>query len=119
MTTLPCFCLSIAPPAPEMSTGSIAPPTQSCLDLHTVNPATSRCAGSFNYDWEYRFPLEWSSLAEFHAWRREEELTYSIELIGSTVRDRKKNPLWMKKRLFVCSCQPSGSKSKYQKKFPD
>jgi hypothetical protein len=119
MTTLPHFRLSIAPPAPEMSTGPIAPPTQSRLDLRTVDPATSRRAGSFNYDREHGFPLEWSNLAEFHAWRREEELAYSIELIGSTVRDGKKNPLWMKKRLFVCSRQPSGGKSKYQKKFPD
>ena len=119
MTTLPHFRLSIAPPTPEMSTRLIAPPTQSCLDLHTVDPTTLRCVGSFNYNREHGFPLKWSNLAEFHTWHREEELAYSIELIGSTVRDGKKNPLWMKKCLFVCLRQLSGSKSKYQKKFPN
>jgi hypothetical protein len=112
------FRLSTVPPAPEMSTGPIAPPTQSCLDL-PVDPATSRRVGSISYNQEHGFLLEWCNLAEFHTWCREEELAYSIELIGSTVRDGKKNPFWMKNRLFVCSHQSSGGKSKYQKQFPD
>jgi hypothetical protein len=121
MTTLPRFRLSIRPPAPEMSSGPIALPTKLTLDLRTdprtEDPATSRHPGSFNYDRENGFPLEWSNLAEFHAWRREEELAYTIELIGSTVTPG--NALWLKKRLFVCSRQLSGGRSKYPKKFPD
>jgi hypothetical protein len=61
--------------------------------------------------------MEWAGPAEFEAWRREEELAYSIELIPSnTVHGGK---LWTLKRTYVCSRQPSGVPKKYQKKFPD
>ncbi len=74
--------------------------------------------GSFYYDRvRGRYPMEWARPAEFEAWRWEEELAYSIELIASsTVHGRK---LWVLKRIYVCSRQLSGGWSKYQKKFPD
>jgi hypothetical protein len=61
--------------------------------------------------------MEWAGPAEFEAWRREEELAYSIELIASkTVHG---GGLWTLKRVYVCSRQLSGGRSKYQKKHPD
>jgi hypothetical protein len=61
--------------------------------------------------------LEWSDFAAFNAWRREEELRYSIELIPSTVK--RGGPLWTEKRLYVCSRQLSGGLKPYEKKNPD
>jgi hypothetical protein len=60
--------------------------------------------------------LEWSDFAAFSAWRREEELRYSIELIASTVK--RGGPLWTEKRLYVCSRQLSGGRKQYEKKNP-
>ena len=92
MTTLH-YRLRIAPAAPapgvpEVTTGPSAPPVQLCLDLginptradgpDPVDPATSNKRGSFNYDRQSgEFPREWSDLATFEAWRREEELAMS------------------------------------------
>ena len=61
--------------------------------------------------------MEWGSLTEFDVWRQEEELAYSIELIGSTVK--RGNKLWLEKRLYVCSRQLSGGRSRYQIKHPE
>ena len=61
--------------------------------------------------------MEWAGLAEFEAWCREEELAYSIELIPSNTVHGKR--LWTLKQTYVCSRQPSGGPSKYQKKFPE
>jgi len=107
MTTMH-FCLSIAPPDASMMAGPSVPPAELCLDLRLTQsnapatperspctkcpsdnppetvetPATLTRRGSFNYDREHsNFPLEWSNLAAFNAWHREEELRYSIELI--------------------------------------
>jgi hypothetical protein len=67
--------------------------------------------------------LEWSDFAAFNAWRREEELRYSIELIASTVKRgvtvKRGGPLWTEKRLYVCSRQPSGGRTEFEKKHPD
>jgi hypothetical protein len=81
-------------------------------------PANSTKKGSFHYD-RVRggYPMEWAGPAEFEAWRREEELAYSIELIASSTLHSEN--LWTLKRVYVCSCQLSGGRSKYEKKFPD
>jgi len=43
-------------------------------------PATSRRQGGFNFDWEQGlYPLAWDNMANFQAWRQEEELAYTIE----------------------------------------
>jgi hypothetical protein len=106
------FHLSIAPLDATMRTGLSVPPAKLCLDLGLVwsnaptaleqsmrterpsnppetteTPATSTRRGSFNYDQERgNYPMEWSNLAAFNAWRWEEELRYSIELILSVVK---------------------------------
>ena len=126
-----------------MRTGPNAPPAELCLDLGLVRsnapaaseqstrterpsndppetaetPATSTRRGSFNYDRERgEYPMEWSDLAAFNAWRREEELRYSIELILSVVK--RGGPLWTERRVYVCSRQMSGGQKKYEKKNP-
>jgi len=140
MTTLLRFRLSIAPPDASMMAGPSAPPAELCLDLGLIAPAAperSLCAecpsddpsetaetlatstrrGSFNYDWERgNYPLEWSDLAAFNAWRREEERRYSIELIASRVRSG--GHLWTQNQLYVCSRQLSGGRKQYEKKNP-
>jgi len=84
------------------------------------NPATSMKRGSYNYDRDRGgFPYEWSDLAEFEEWRRDEERAYSIELIASSSVSAAPGALWSRKRVYVLSCQLSGGKSKYEKKFPD
>ena len=127
-----------------MRAGPSVPPAELCLDLGLIQsnapaalersphaerasddppetaetPATSTRRGSFNYDREHgNFPLEWSDLAAFNAWRREEELRYSIELIASRVRSG--GTLWTQNRLYVCSRQLSGGQKEYEKKKPD
>jgi len=116
MLTSTHFRLSIAPLDASMRTVPSVPPAELCLDLGLVwsnvpatleqsmctehlsddppetgeTPATSTRRGSFNYDQERgEYPMEWSDLATFNAWRREEELHYSIELILSMVKCRK------------------------------
>jgi hypothetical protein len=128
---------SIAPIDTSMTTALSAPPADLCPDLELVvpaapeqsprtecpsevpqgnAPATSIKRGSYNYDRVHGYPLEWSDFAAFNAWRREEELRYSIELIASTVK--RGGPLWTEKRLYVCSRQPSGGRKPYEKKNP-
>ena len=132
--------MSIAPLDASMTTGPSAPPAELCPDLGLVAPAapeqspraerrsdvppgtarapaTSTKCGSYNYDRAHGgYPLEWSDFAAFSAWRREEELRYSIELIASTVK--RGGPLWTEKRLYVCSRQLSGGRKQYEKKNP-
>jgi hypothetical protein len=59
--------------------------------------------------------LHWEDLSTFYAWRREEELTHSIELIASSSVSGGR--LWLQKRVYVCARQLSGGPSKYQKKY--
>jgi hypothetical protein len=138
---LPRFRLSIAPApvavAAELSTQTA--PLQLCLDLgigcqasgpreapaehgdthppdSADTPATSRKVGSFIYDKERGiYPLQWEDLSSFHAWRREEELAHSVELIASSTVSG--GCLWLQKRIFVCARQLSGGPNKYKKKF--
>jgi hypothetical protein len=122
------FCLSITPApvavAAELSIQTA--PLQLCLDLgigcqasgsreapaehgdthppdSADTPATSRKVSSFIYDKKRGiYPLQWEDLSSFHAWRREEELAHSVELIAfSTVSEGR---LWLQKRIFVWAC---------------
>ena len=77
--------------------------------------ATSRKRGSFNWDREHGFSLEWANLAEFEMWRQVEERTSSIELIRSSTRT---GVLFSRRQRFVCGRQDSGGLRKYQKKHP-
>ena len=147
MTTIPHFRLQVAPPtlgtAGPSATGA---PLMLCLDLDktqgnagpagsgeflvssdsldndipdvTKTPANSMRKGSFNYDREKGgFAHEWSSLAKFDAWRRQEELTYSIELV--TAWTGPGGRLFTQKKIYCCSRQQTGGDRHYQKKFPD
>jgi hypothetical protein len=107
MTTLAPFQLEIAPPTP----GTAGP------DL-TETPANLRKKGSFNYDREKGgYAHEWASLAEFDAWRQQEELAYSIELV--TARTGTGGWLFTQKKTYYCLHQETGAEKNYQKKFPD
>ena len=131
---------SIAPIATSMMTALSAPPANLCPNLELVvpaapkqsprtecpsevpqgnTPATSIKRGSYNYDQVHRYPLEWSDFAAFNAWRHEEELRYSIELIASTIKRgvtvKRGGPLWTEKWLYVCSHQPSGGWTEFEK----
>jgi hypothetical protein len=118
MTTLLHFHLSVTLCTPEMATGPSTPPTMMHLDLGGDDPATSCQPGSFLYNKEQgNYTHKWSSQAEFDKWRQDEGLTYSIELIVSTVVSG--NSLWMEKCHYMCSCRHSGGTSKYQKKHPE
>jgi hypothetical protein len=145
MTTIPPFRLQVAPPtlgtAGPSATGA---PLMLCLDLgkgqgnagiggsgvssdssdndipdDTETPANSIRKGSFNYDREKGgFAHEWSSLAEFDAWRRQEELAYSIELVTAWTSGPSRW-LYTQKKIYCCSRQQTGGDRHYQKKFPD
>src|SRR5580698_2076681 len=118
MTSLACYSLTIVPPAPPQCAEPRpnAPVMESCLDLQI---GTGK-RGSFAYDQERgQWPLEWEDLADFEAWRREEELLHSIEIISSTTAHGGKRSLWTKRCVFVCGRAWSGGKSKYEKKNPD
>jgi hypothetical protein len=80
-------------------------------------PATSLRKGSFNWDRENGWALEWASIAEFEAWLKEEQLINSIEFVVSGTRTGKW--LWTKRWTYVCSRQHSGGQKKYDKKHPD
>jgi hypothetical protein len=80
------------------------------------NPATSKRKGSFIYDKKNgKFPMEWPSIADFHAWREAEQLAHSIELIRSTVVTPN-GPIWTERRTFVCSRALSGGQYNYEQK---
>jgi hypothetical protein len=73
--------------------------------------------GSFAYDREKGgFVHEWKDLAEFDAWRRQEEIAHSIELILSRTGSGKE---FKQKRWYKCSREPSGGDKLYQKKHPE
>jgi hypothetical protein len=144
MTTIPRFRLKVAPPtlgtAGPSATGA---PVMLCLDLGknagsggsgssvssdssnndipdvTETPANSIRKGSFNFDRESGgFAHEWSNLAEFDAWRRQEELAYSIELVTAWTSGPSRW-LYTQKKIYRCSRQHTTGERHYQKKFPD
>ena len=135
---------SIAPTATSMTTALSAPPADLCPNLELVvpaapeqspctecpsevpqgnTPATSIKRRSYNYDRVHGYPLGWSDFAAFNVWCREEELHYSIELITSTIKRgvmvKCGGPLWTEKWLYVCSHQPSGGRTEFEKKHLD
>lgn len=126
MSFLPCFQLSVAPPTQGIAAGPSAPPNL-CLDLgiepscdgpgSSKTPATSKKWGSFNWDRENGWAIEWASIAEFETWLKEEQLTKSIEFVLSSTKTG--NRLWTKKWTYVCSRQISGGQKNYEKQHPD
>jgi hypothetical protein len=81
------------------------------------SPATSKRKGSFNWDRENGWAMEWANIAEFEIWLKEEQLAKSIDFVLSSTRPGKR--LWTKKSTYVCSRQMSGGQSMYEKKHPD
>jgi hypothetical protein len=61
--------------------------------------------------------MKWACIADFDAWRKEEQLTKSIEFILSSTKTGKW--LWTKRWTYVCSRQMSGGQKEYEKKHPD
>jgi hypothetical protein len=61
--------------------------------------------------------MEWSSVAEFEAWLKEEQITKMIEFVLSSTKPG--NWLWTQKRTYVCSRQASGGQKNYEKINPD
>ena len=148
MTTIPPFCLQVTPPtlgtvgpcatgAPLMlhldlgkGQGNAGPAGSGVFSASsdssennipdvTETPANSTRRGSFNYDREKGgFAHEWNSLADFDAWRRQEELAYSIELVTAWTSGPI-GRLYTEKKIYRCSCQQTGGDRHYQKKFPD
>ena len=93
--------------------GPVAPPTALCLDLGLPQ----KKQGSFDYDQENGgFDHEWTSLAEFDAWRRQEEIAYAIEFILSRTTKGKE---FKQKRVYRCSREPSGGDKPYDKIHPE
>ena len=87
--------------------------------VQTVDPVTSKWRGSITQDRENRHPThEWNSLEEFHAWRINEELNHGIELLLSSKRCSA-GPLWHENRIYSCSRQGTGGKTKYVRKYMD
>ena len=80
-------------------------------------PATSNWKGSFNWDQENGWAMEWPNFGEFEAWLKEEQLDKSIEFILSSTKPGKW--LWSKRRTYVCSHQMSEGHKEYEKKHPD
>jgi hypothetical protein len=83
----------------------------------TETAATSKTKGSFNWDRENGWTLEWASIAKFEAWLKNEQLSNSIEFVRSSTKTGKW--LWTKRWTYVCSRQMSGGQKKYDKKHPD
>ena len=104
MTTLPTFRLQVTrPPVRDPDRAEMS--------------ANSRKQGSFHYDREKGgYGLEWTCLAEFDAWRRQEEIANSIELIICKTETGKE---YTQKRTYCCSRQPTGGDKHYKKKNLD
>jgi hypothetical protein len=84
-------------------------------DIETLaeKPANSNARGSLNYDRANgKLPLEWPDLDTFHAWRRNEELAHSIELIASRICHG--GQVWTLRRNYVCARAWSGGESRYE-----
>ena len=79
------------------------------------SPATSTSNGSFNWDWEHSYSLEWADLAKFKLWHQTEERLSSIEFIALTTWT-KSNALWSWCQRFVCRHQASRGEKIYEKK---
>jgi hypothetical protein len=112
-----CFPLTVAPPALPGLSGIPSEPSAPPVPEAAETPTNSAKKGSFHYDQERGgYPMEWPGPAEFEAWRQEEELAYSIELITSSTVHGRDGGLWTLRGIYICSCQLSGGWNKYQKK---
>ena len=113
----------ITGPCNSPSVGIAGTPEDTSSDLSdgpaesSESPATSIKKGSFNWDRENGWTLEWAGFAEFEAWLKEEQLANSIEFVMSRTKTGKW--LWAKRWTFVCSRQISGGQKEYDKKHPD
>lgn len=119
MSFLPCFQLVLAPPTREITAGPSVP-SQLCLNLgiepscngpeSSKTPATSKRRGSFNWDRENGWAIEWPNIAEFEIWLKEEQLAKTVEFVLSSTKTG--NWLWTEKQTYVCSRQISGGLKK-------
>jgi len=132
MSMLPCYRLR---PTRDPSVPATTPDFKSCLHtfsarrnspasvahpivavaappVDVTDPATSERNGSITRDMKRRSPThEWNSLDEFKTWRMKEQLDHGIELL--LVRTfSASGSLWHEKRIYVCSRQGTGGKSK-------
>ena len=84
----------------------VAPP------VDVPDPATPERNGSITRDTKRRSPThEWNSLDEFKTWRMKEQLDHRIELLlVRTISSGGSH--WHEKRIYVCSRQGTGRKSK-------
>lgn len=75
--------------------------------------------GTFEYDQENGYSLQWDSWAEMESFVRAEEERKNIELVRKEIR-RNKRPTkrWVETHYFVCARQGAGGASKYTKKKP-
>jgi hypothetical protein len=80
--------------------------------VEITDPATSERNGSITRDKKRRSPShEWNTLDEFETWRMKEQLDHGIMLL--LVRTfSARSSLWCEKRVYVCSRQGTGGKSK-------
>ena len=126
MSLLPCFQLSLVPSAQGMTRPGTAPPAELCLNLGiepcdspecSETPANSKKMGSFNWNQENGWAMEWAGITEFDTWLKEEQLAKSIKFILSCTKTGTR--LWSGKQTYVCSRQMSRGQKQYNKKLPD
>ena len=115
MSLLPYFQLFFMPSTQGMAELGTTPPVELCLDLGIELCDGPNCfktlanlkkVGSFNWDWENGWVMEWASIAKFDTWLKEEQLAKLIEFILLCTKTR--TQLWTGKRTYVCSCQIFG-----------
>ena len=78
-----------------------------------IDPATSCLMGSFTYDRENGFNLEWDSIEAFRDWFDKEQMAQAIELKLS--KTTHVSALFTTSRTFRCTRKGTGG-SKYQRK---
>jgi len=111
MTTLPPFHLSIT--AESATPATAAPATCQVLDLGLAGPPR----GSFPFDQESSdYDLSWESLAQFNAWRQEQERADTVELRSANT---KTGVYFTWRRIYRCACQGTGGLKGYNKIYPD
>jgi hypothetical protein len=72
--------------------------------------------GSFLYDKNHNYPLEWDSWEEFKSWLRREEISKTVELRSKGGINNNGNGRWIKTHIYVCAWNGTGGKKNYQKK---
>ncbi|EDR01871.1 uncharacterized protein LACBIDRAFT_332839 [Laccaria bicolor S238N-H82] len=75
--------------------------------------------GTFEYDRENGYDLQWDSWAEMESFVCAEEERKNIELVRKEIwRNKRPNKRWVETHYFVCARQGAGGASKYTKKKP-